>query len=106
MTQLAWQTGRLALFTRYGGVPLWVRIDNLATRVASGAGPTAVINPAFQTFARTCGFGVDPCRAARGSDKGKVERGVRSDRGVFADLFLTDWPSFDGLQVALDTRRL
>src|ERR1043166_1332504 len=31
MTQLAWQTGHLALFTRYGGVPLWVRIDNLKT---------------------------------------------------------------------------
>lgn len=104
MTQLAWQTGHLALFTRYGGVPLWVRIDNLATGVASGAGPTAVINPAFQTFARTCGFGVDPCRAATGSDKGKVERVVRTDRGAFADLFLTDWPSLDGLQAALDTR--
>ena len=31
MTQLAWQTGHLALFRRYGGVPLWVRIDNLTT---------------------------------------------------------------------------
>ena len=28
MTQLAWQSGHLALFTRYGGVPLWVRIDS------------------------------------------------------------------------------
>jgi hypothetical protein len=25
--QLAWHTGHLALFERYGGVPLWVRID-------------------------------------------------------------------------------
>ena len=104
MTQLAWQTGHLGLFLRYGGVPLWVRIDNLATGVASGAGPTAVISPAFQTFARTCGFGVDPCRPATGSDKGKVERGVRTDRGAFADLFLTDWPSLEALQAALDTR--
>jgi hypothetical protein len=63
-----------------------------------------VINAAFQTFARTCGFGVDPCRAATGSDKGKVERGVRTDRGAFADLFRTEWPSLDGLQTALDTR--
>lgn len=104
MTQLAWQAGHLALFQRYGGVPLWVRIDNLKTGVASGAGPTAVLNPAFQTFARTCGFAVDPCRAATGADKGKVERGVRTERGAFADLFLRDWRSLEGLQTALDTR--
>lgn len=104
MTQLAWQTGHLALFTRYGGVPLWVRIDNLKTGVASGAGPTAVITPAFQTFARTCGFSVDPCRRATGSDKGKVERSVRTERGVFADLLHTDWRSLECLQAALDAR--
>jgi transposase len=104
MTQLAWQTGHLALFTRYGGVPLWVRIDNLKTGVAVGAGSTAVITPAFQTFARSCRFAVDPCRAATGADKGKVERGVRTDRGAFADLFLTDWASLEHFQMALDAR--
>jgi transposase len=104
MTQLAWQTGHLALFTRYGGVPLWVRIDNLKTGVASGAGPSAVITPAFQTFARSCGFAVDPCRARTGSDKGKVERGVRTDRGAFADLLLAEWDSLESFQTALDAR--
>jgi hypothetical protein len=104
MTQLAWQTGHLALFTRYGGVPLWVRIDNLKTAVASGAGPTAVLSPAFATFARTCGFAVDPCRAATGADKGKVERAVRTERAAFADLLRVDWPSLEALQTALDTR--
>ncbi len=104
MHQLAWQTGHLALFARYGGVPLWVRIDNLKTGVASGAGPTAVLAPAFATFARTCGFGVDPCRAARGSDKGKTERSVRSVRSVYADLFVTPWADLATLQAALDAR--
>ncbi|HEV2179466.1 MAG TPA: hypothetical protein VGR59_04070, partial [Gemmatimonadaceae bacterium] len=103
-TQLAWQTGHLALFTRYGGVPLWVRIDNLKTAVARGAGPSAVLTPAFATFAQQCGFAVDPCRARTGSDKGKVERTVRTDRGAFADLFLAEWPSLAALQAALDTR--
>lgn len=74
MTQLAWQTGHLALFHRYGGVPLWVCFDNLKTAVASGAGPTAVFNPAFVTFARASGFELDACRAGMGQDKGKVER--------------------------------
>src|SRR5437867_705729 len=36
-TQLAWQAGHLALFQRYGGMPLWIRLDNLKTAVASGA---------------------------------------------------------------------
>jgi len=104
MQQLAWQTGHLALFQRYGGVPLWVRIDNLKTGVASGAGPTAVLTPAFATFARSCGFGVDPCRPARGSDKGKTERNVRTHRSVFADLFVGSWGAVPDLQTALDAR--
>ncbi len=104
MHQLAWQSGHVAIFTRYGGVPLWVRIDNLKTAVASGAGPTAVLTPAFATFARTCGFGVDPCRAATGSDKGKTERSVRTARTDFADLFVHAWPDLRSLQAALDER--
>lgn len=104
MQQLAWQTGHLALFRRYGGVPLWIRIDNLKTGVASGAGPTAVLTPAFATFARTCGFGVDPCRPACGSDKGKTERNVRTHRSVFADLLVAAWADLPALQDALDAR--
>jgi transposase len=104
MTQLAWQAGHLALFHRYGGVPLWVRIDNLKTGVMAGAGPTAVLNRAFARFAATCGFQVDPCRPASGRDKGKVERQVRTDRGAFADLFVQDWAAVEPLQAALDAR--
>lgn len=104
LSQLAWQSGHLALFARYEGVPLWIRHDNLKTAVAHGAGPTAVLTPAFAAFARQCGFAVDPCRAATGSDKGKVERGVRSARSAWADLLLQAWPSVAALQAALDER--
>lgn len=104
MTQLAWQSGHLALFRRYGGTPLWVRIDNLKTGVARGAGPTAVLNATFARFAATCGFQVDPCRAAMGQDKGKVERQVRTERSAFADLLVRDWPDWAALQAALDER--
>ena len=104
MTQLAWQTGHLALFQRYGGVPLWVRIDNLKTAVSAGAGSRAVLTPAFQTFARTCGFSIDPCRPATPTDKGKVERQVHTDRTAFVDLFVTAWPSLAAVQGALDAR--
>lgn len=104
MSQLAWQTGHLALFTRYGGVPLWVRIDNLKTAVGSGAGPTAMLTPAFRTFARACGFTVDACRAATPTDKGKVERAVESTRSAVADLLSRPWTSLETLQGALDVR--
>ncbi|MGH7711785.1 MAG: IS21 family transposase [Gemmatimonadaceae bacterium] len=104
MAQLAWQTGHLALFQRYGGVPLWVRLDNLRTAVAVGAGSHAVLNRTFARFAGVCGFSLDPCRPAMGSDKGKVERGVRTERSAFADLFLRAWESETQLQQALDQR--
>jgi len=103
-SQLAWQTGHLELFHRYGGVPLWVRIDNLKTGVASGAGPTAALNASYRAFAQACGFGVDPCRPARGSDKGKAERSVRTFRQAFGDLFRRSWEDLPSLQAALDER--
>jgi transposase len=101
-SQLAWHTGHLALFERYGGVPLWVRIDNLKTGVAWGAGPTAVLNRAYEIFGRTCGFEIDPCRPGKGSDKGKVERSVRTFRGSYGAIFRRGAGSMEELQALLD----
>lgn len=103
-TQLAWHTGHLELFKRYGGVPLWVRIDNLKTGVARGAGPTAVLNRSYEGFAQACGFEIDPCRPKMGSDKGKAERGVRTFRQCFGDVFRQDWVSWEAFQEGLDQR--
>lgn len=102
--QLAWHAGHLALFERYGGVPLWVRIDNLKTGVASGAGPTAVLNRAYEIFARACGFEIDPCRPAKGSDKGKTERSVRTFRGAYGAVLRRGAGSVPELQHLLDER--
>ena len=102
--QLAWHTGHVELFRRYGGVPLWVRIDNLKTGVSSGAGPTAVLNATYARFGRQCGFEVDPCRARMGSDKGKAERSVRLFRGGYGDLLRQEWSDLEALQAALDRR--
>lgn len=101
-SQLAWHTGHLELFGRYGGVPLWVRIDNLATGVSSGAGANAVLNRAYDVFARTCGFEVDPCRVRKGSDKGKVERSVRTFRAAFGETLRRGAGSLEELQRLLD----
>jgi transposase len=102
--QLAWHTGHVELFRRYGGVPLWVRIDNLKTGVASGAGPTAVLNRLYERFARQFGFEIDPCRAGMGSDKGKAERSVRLFREGYGDLLRREWDGDASLQEALDIR--
>lgn len=102
--QLAWHTGHLQLFERYGGVPLWVRIDNLKTGVASGAGPTAVLNASYKAFARTCGFEIDPCRPAKGSDKGKAERSVRTFRSGYGDVLRRGAGTDEELQGLLDAR--
>ena len=103
-TQLSWHTGHHALFARYGGVPLWVRIDNLKTGVARGAGPTAELNPSYAAYARMCGFGVDPCRPGRGSDKGKVERSVRTLRESFGAVLRRGAGSLEELGRLLDQR--
>jgi transposase len=103
-TQLSWHAGHLALFGRYGGVPLWVRIDNLKTGVASGAGPSAVLNASYKVFARTCGFEIDPCRPAKGSDKGKAERSVRTFRQAYASLLRSGADTMGEFQRRLDAR--
>jgi transposase len=102
--QLAWHTGHLELFRRYGGVSLWVRIDNLKTGVASGAGPTAVLNRTYKVFARTCGFEIDPRRPAKGSDKGKAERSVRTFRSGYGSVLRRGAATLKELQNLLDAR--
>ncbi len=103
-SQLAWHTGHVELFRRYGGVPLWVRIDNLKTGVARGAGPTAVLNRSYKVFARTCGFEIDPCRPAKGSDKGKAERSVRTFRSAYGGVLRRGAGTLGELQRLLDMR--
>ena len=103
-TQLSWHTGHHALFERYGGVPLWVRIDNVKTGVSRGAGPTAVVNRSYAAYARMCRFGVDACRAEKGSDKGKVERAVRTLRESFGEVLRRGAGSIEELDRWLDVR--
>lgn len=101
-SQLAWHTGHLELFRRFQGVPLWIRIDNLKTGVASGSGGSAVLNRSYEIFARTCGFEIDPCRARKGSDKGKAERSVRTFRGAFGPTLRRGAGCLEEIQYRLD----
>jgi hypothetical protein len=46
MGQLAWHHAHNEAFRRIGGIPAVLRIDNLKTAIARGAGPWGRINPA------------------------------------------------------------
>src|SRR3970282_749863 len=74
------------------------------TGVASGAGHSAVLNTSYRVFARTCGFEVDPCRPAKGSDKGKAERSVRTFRSAYGEVLRTGAGTLEEFQWRLDAR--
>jgi transposase len=57
-----------------------VRIDNLKTGIAEGAGPWGRFNPAYRSYARCVGFHVDARLPRCPEDKGKVESEVGAVR--------------------------
>jgi transposase len=73
MDQWSWHHAHNEALRRLGGVPAVLRIDNLKTGVARGAGPWGEINDAYHVYARAVGFHVDPCLPRSPEDKGKVE---------------------------------
>jgi|GEM_PF-314132 len=92
MDQLHWHHAPNEAFRRIGGVPAGLRIDNLKTGVARGAGPWGEVNDAYRAYARCVGFHVDACLPRCPEHKGKVENKVRFVRrrlrlaGPFATL--------------------
>lgn len=77
MDQLSWHQVHNEALRRLGGVPAVLRIDNLKTGVAQGAGPWGEINAAYRAYARAVGFHVDACLPRCPEHKGKVENKVR-----------------------------
>lgn len=73
---LAWLTCHNEAFRRLAGVAAVNRVDNVRTAIASGAGPTGRVHPAYQAYARTVGFHVDACNAGDAEAKGKAESKV------------------------------
>lgn len=73
--------GHIMAFQSFGGHPRALRYDNLKTVVISRN--PIVYNAAFMDFARHYGFDVRLCNVARGNEKGRVERVIRSLRDTF-----------------------
>lgn len=109
---LAWLSVHGAALRRLGGVPASVRIDNVKTALASGAGPWGTLHPAYRAYARAAGFHVDAVRPRAPRDKGKVERDVGLGRGRLSPYAqrwsslaeLQDWT--DGVQARDASRRI
>jgi len=76
MDQLSWHHAHSEALRRLGGVPAVLRLDNLKTAVAQGAGPWGQLNDAYRAYARQLGFHVDACLPRCPEDKGKVESKV------------------------------
>jgi hypothetical protein len=99
--QLAWHQVHNEGFRRLGGIPAVVRIDNLKTAVAHGAGPWGRLNRHYRAYARTVGFHIDACLPRQPQAKGKVERLIRDLRSACSP-YRRHWDSLEELQQATD----
>ncbi|HEX7011240.1 MAG TPA: hypothetical protein VF161_00750, partial [Steroidobacteraceae bacterium] len=99
--QLAWHRVHNEAFRRFDGIPAVVRIDNLKTGMARGAGPWGIINRHYRAYARGVGFHIDPCLPREPQAKGKVERVIRDLRGSFSP-YGRHWECVEELQQATD----
>jgi transposase len=100
-SQLSWLSSHNAAFTRLGGIPAVVRVDNTKTAVAHGAGRWGQLNETYRRYATTVRFHVDPCAPYSPEHKGKVERAVRTCRDGF-DATAGAWDSVAELQTQTD----
>jgi len=100
---LSWQACQTASFQRLGGVPAVLRIDNVKTAIAKGAGAWGVINETYRRFAAQLKFHVDACQPRHPRGKGKVERHVRELRET-VDPRREAFVSLEHLQAATDAR--
>jgi transposase len=99
--QLAWHRVHNEAFRRIDGVPAVVRVDNERTAMSRGAGAWGEINPSYRRYARTVRFHVDPCPPRSPHYKGKVERGIRTERR-WREITRRDWASWEELQAWTD----
>ena len=100
---LSWQSAHLSALQRLGGVPAVLRIDNVKTAIATGAGAWGKINETYRTFARDLKFHIDACQPGHPQAKGKVERAVQDLREVI-DPYKLAAGSLEELQAETDRR--
>jgi transposase len=103
--QISWHHVHNEAFRRLDGVPATVRVDNERTAVGHGAGPWGELNASYRTYARAVRFHIDACLPRHPEAKGKVERGIRTERG-WREVTRRRWSDWDELQAWTDARTL
>lgn len=84
-------------FRYFGGVPEYVKIDNLKAAILEANFYQPVYQQLYKTFAEYYNFKPIPCRIYRPNDKGKVESGIKYVKGnfflgrKFQDEYDLDW---------------
>ncbi len=87
-------------FDDLGGMTQEIRIDNLSPCVAKvHNGSRRTYTESFQRAIDYYGFKVSPCRPAKGSDKGDVERDIRTHAGRIKRLINIDGLKFENFDV-------
>ncbi len=99
--QLAWLHVHNEALRRLGGVPAVIRVDNVKTAVAKGAGPWGTLNETYRRYARSVRFHIDPARPRTPQDKAKVERRIGIQKQGF-DPRDRPWEAVEELQVWTD----
>jgi transposase len=100
-SQIHWLECHNRAFARIQGVPAVARIDNVKTAVVHGSGPWGRLNECYRRYAQTMRFHIDVCLPREPRAKGKVERNVRTIRGIL-DPASQHWESLEQLQAYTD----
>jgi len=99
--QLAWLHVHNEALRRLGGVPAVLRVDNVKTAVARGAGPWGTLNETYRRYAKGVRFHIDAARPRTPQDKGKVERRIGVHKQGF-DPRQREWDDVAQLQAWTD----
>ena len=102
---LSWLWVHGQAFVRLKGVTGTVRVDNVKTAIARGAGVWGEVNRAYLRYAEEARFHIDPCPPRSPEAKGKVERGILDLRG-WGPAPTSEWSSLEELQAWTDARLL
>ena len=70
-------------FKYFGGVPEYVKIDNLKAAILKANFYERVYQKLYKSFAQYYGFRPHPCRVRKPNDKGKVESGIKYIKNNF-----------------------
>jgi len=103
--QLAWHHVHNEGFRRLEGVPATVRVDNEKTAVSRGCGAWGEHNESYRRYARAVRFHIDVCPPRSPRFKGKVERGIRTERR-WREVTERHWDSWEQLQGWTDERMI